>query len=384
MRISQLFRILIFTLSIFLLMNIALWSRGKEIVLENHNYYVIHPNGEKVSIVSSQAPGGPWIEVIFSPDSSYVAYTADNGTGWEGQGRNLYYCKTDGGERTLVLSTSAGIDALSWVKTDEKQYIVFVQLAGGAEDMGHPNVYDFEKHQIVFDTLGLGLVRIGNTPKFLVNDFLFSEKKAFVLDLSKVPFRISSLDSFPKTESDTSRLWCAYAVLQQTEPELRRAPVQFIPASWPQDPYNKSEYIDLVDTYPEFNRLSCLVPSPNGRFVAFSATGSRFTCNGILDTKTHKTHALRFFLGTFDGEPCWSPNSEYVAFINLVDSRNKFINVFSIDSVLNSKYPMIAKKEFERPTAKSLKICFSSNSDTLYYEVPGGFRDESGQFIIRR
>lgn len=377
-------KILVFVLGILFLTYAELWSRGKEIVLENDMYYVVYPDGKKVSIVSSRSPGGPLVEIIFSSDSSYVAYTADNGTGWEGQGRDLYYCKIDGSERTIVLSTSAGIGGLSWVKTEEKQYIVFGQLAGRAEDMGHVKVYDFEKHQIVFDTLGLGLVRIGNTATFLVNDFLFSEKKAFVLDLSKIPFRISSLDSLPKTESDTSRLWCEDAILQQTSPELRRAPVQFIPEYWPHNPYNKSDYIDLVRIYPEFNRLSCLVPSPDGRFVAFSATGARFTCNGLLDTETHKTHALRFLLGTFDGQPCWSPNSDYIAFINLVDSRNKFINVFSIASVLNSKYPMTTKKEFERPTAKSFKICFSSNSDTLYYEVPGGFKDESGQIIIRR
>lgn len=365
-------------------MNIALWSKGKEIVLENDMYYVIHPDGKKVSIVSSRSPGGPFVEVIFSPDSDYVAYTADNGTGWEGQGRDLYYCEIDGSERTLVLSTSAGIGRLNWVKTQEKQYIVFLQHAGGMEDMGHVRVYDLDKHHIVFDTLGLGLIRIGETAEFLVNDFLFSKRMAYILDLSKTPFRALNLDSLGKAEFDTSSPGCAYAVLQETTPEFRRAPVQFIPEYWPHDPYNQSDYIDLVRIYPEFNRLSCLVPSPNGRFVAFSATGTRFTCNGILDTETRKTHALRFFLGTFDGQPCWSPSSEYVAFINLVDSRNKFINVFSIDSVLNSKYPMITKKEFERPTAKSFKICFSSDPDTLYYEVPGGFRDESGQIIIRR
>jgi hypothetical protein len=377
-------KMLVFGLGLLFLTYAELWSRGKEIVLENNMYYVIHTDGEKVSIVSSQASGGPWIEVIFSPDSSYVAYTADNGSGWEGQGRDLYYCKTDGSKRTLVVSTSAGIGRLNWVKTQGKQYIVFLQHAGGMEDMGHVKVYDFDKHHVVFDTLGLGLIRIGDTAKFLVNDFLFSEKKAYILDLSGTSFKISNLDSLGKAEFDTSDFTCAYAAIQGTAPELGRAPVQFIPEYWPHNPYNKSEYIDLVRFYPEFNRLSCLVPSPNRRFVAFSATGKRFTCNGILDTKTHKTHALRFFLGTFDGQPFWSPNSEYVAFINLVDSRNKFINVFSIDSMLNSKSPMIAKKEFERPTAKSLKICFSSNSDTLYYEVPGGFRDESGQFIIRR
>jgi hypothetical protein len=377
------FRILVFCLAIVFSTNAALWSRGKEIVWEDYWYYVLHPNGEKVAIVSARTGGEPRVEVVFSPDSNYLAYTEGNGTGWEGSGRDLRYCKTDGSQRTLMLSTEDGIRDLNWVKARDKQYIVFTQWGSG-EAMGHVKVYDLDKHNTVFDTLGMYLVRIGDTARFLVNSYLVSEKMAYILDVSEPQFKISSLSSFAKPEFDTSRFRCAEATLQQTAPELRIAPVGFIPAYWPHDLYDKSKYIDLVRKAFEFKRLSCLVPSPNRRFVAFSATGARFTCNGILDTKVQKPHALRFFLGRFDGQPCWSPNSDYVAFINLVDSRNKFINVFSINSVLNSKYPMITKKEFERPTAKSFKICFSSNSDTLYYEVPGGFRDESGQIIIRR
>jgi hypothetical protein len=383
MRVSQLFKILIFTLSILLLMNVALWSKGKEIVLEDYWYYVTHPDGKKVSIVSARTGGEPHVEVIFSPDSNYVAYTGSNGTGFEGEGRDLFYCKTDGSEKTLILSSNTSIRYLYWVKAAHKNYILFDQW-GSQEELGHVRVYDFVKHFVVFDTLGTSLVRIGDTAKFLVSNYIFSWSIVYILDLNKEIPRTYGFEATGEFGLDSGRTNCAYSTIKRAAPELRVAPVGFIPPYWPHDSYNVSDYIDLVRKAFEFTRLTCLVPSPSVRFLAFSATGERFTCNGILDTKTQKTHALRFFLGTFDGQPCWSPNSEYVAFINLVDSRNKFINVFSIDSVLNSKYPMITKKEFERPTAKSFKVCFSANSDTLYYEVPGGFRDESGQIIIRR
>ncbi len=384
MKILRKFRILLFLLAVFLLTNADLWSKGKEILLENRVYYVIHPNGEKVNIVSSQALGGPQIEIIFSPDSSYVAYTAYNGTGFEGQGRDLHYCRTDGSEGTVVLSTSAGIHDLNWLKTGEKQYIVFVEWESGGQDMGLVKVYDFVEARTVFDTVALDLIRIGDTPKLLVNAFLFRDQKAFMLDLSNIPFTTSNLDSLGKIESDTTRFWCTHAELQHRAPELIGRWVGFIPTYWPHEPYNVSDYIELVPNSVEFKRLSCLIPSPNGHFLAFSATGSRFTCNGILDTKTHKTHALRFFLGSFDGQPCWSPNGEYVAFINLVGGHGKYINVFSIDSVLSSKNPMIIKKNFERPTDKSFEICFSPDSDTLYYEASGWGKPDSGKFTIRR
>lgn len=373
-------KFLVFALGILFLTYAELWSKGKEIVLENDIYYVIYPDGKKVSIVSSEALGGSPIEVVFSPDSNYVVYIASNGGGFEGEGRDLYYCKTDSSERTLVVSTSAGIGGLNWIKTVEKQYIVFLQ---GIEDMGHVRVYDFDKHRMVFDTVGLGLVRIGNTATFLVNDFLFSEKKAFVLDLSKTPFVISKLDSLRGIGSDTSETRCAHASIGQA-PEPGWRWVGFVPPDWPHRPYNVSDYIDLVFRQCEFTRLSTLVPSPNNRFVAFSATGAKFTCNGILDTETHKPYALRFFLGTFDAWPCWSSSSKYVAFINPVDFHNKFINVFSIDSILNSKYPMVADKKFECPADKYIKTCFSSDSDTLYFEVTGCGKVESGELTLRR
>lgn len=377
------FRILVLCLAIAFSTNADLWSRGKEIVWEDYWYYVLHPNGEKVAIVSARTGGEPRVEVVFSPDSNYLGYTEGNGTGWEGSGRNLCYCKTDGSQRTLMLSTEDGIRDLNWVKARDKQYIVFTQWGSG-EAMGHVKVYGFDKHNTVFDTLGMYLVRIGDTARFLVNSYLVSEKMAYILDVSEPQFRISSLDSFAKPEFDTSRFRCAEATLQQTAPDLRAAAVGFIPAYWPHDFHDKSEYIDLVRKSSEFKRLNCLVPSPDGRFMAFSATGGRFTCNGILETKTHKTHALRFFLGTFDGQPCWSPNSEYVAFINLVGGHGKYINVFSINSVLTSKSPMIAQEEFDRPTDMYFVICFSLDSHTLSFDVTGGRRPNLGEITIRR
>jgi hypothetical protein len=45
---------------------------------------------------------------------------------------------------------------------------------------------------------------------------------------------------------------------------------------------------------------------------------------------------------------------------------------------------MIIKKNFERPTDKSFEICFSPDSDTLYYEASGWGKPDSGKLTIRR
>ncbi|MCK4384771.1 MAG: hypothetical protein KAW52_00770 [candidate division Zixibacteria bacterium] len=386
MRILSLFRILTFWLSLLFLTNADLWSRGKEIVLEDYWYYVTHPDGKKVSIVSTRTGSSPRVEVIFSPDSSYVAYTADNLLGWEGQGRDLCYCKTDGSERTVILSSTASIRELNWVKMSEKQYIVFVQWALGFEGMGHVKVYDIDSKEIVFDTLGSQLRRIGSSAQLLVGDYPFSEKRAYTLDLEKIVPRASKFDSAAEAVANTAFRPCAYVSDVQTTFEAEEVVVGFIPEAWPHYPYNESRYIDLVPDWPEFTRVTSYVLSPNHRFVAFSATGKRFTCNGVIDKKTNKTYPLRFFLSSFDGEPCWSPNSQYVAFINLAGDYLKYINVFSMDSVLSFKYPMIAQTKFNSAKDKLFKICFSPDSDTLYCDVDrfGRGKVTTEKIIIRR
>jgi hypothetical protein len=377
-------RILVLFLVLFLSANPEVWSSGKEIVLENDWYYVLHPDGKKVSIGPYRTAGEPRAEAIFSPDSSWVAYTRDNGTGWEGQGRDLCYCRVDGTERTTIVSTDASIRYVHWVNTQQKNYILFIQWATGFEGIGHVKVYDLGKKRLAFDSLGTSLVRIGESGRFLVSDYLFSWKTVYILELGgDVPTTLG-LDDLRPTDSELEGLPCAAAQLQDSRPDLRVAPVGFIPGYWPHDHLGKLKYIDLVRRSFEFTRLSCLVPSPDRRFLAFSATGDRFACNGLLDTKRQRTYALRFILGTFDGEPCWSPNSQYVAFINLVGDRNKFINVFAIDSVLRFRDPMIIKRSFERPTDKSFRLCFSSDSDTIYYEASGWGKPESGKLSVRR
>jgi hypothetical protein len=383
-KVSHVLKILIFALCTLFSIHPELWAKGKEILLENQWYYVLHSDGRKTSIVSSQAGGYPEIEIIFSPDSNYVVYTAANGSGWEGQGRDLYYCTVDGKEKSIIQSSGASISYLYWVKVLGKEYILFMKLAAGSEAMGHVSVYDYHSKSIVFDSLGRSLVRIGDTGNFLVSDYLFSWDFIYFLDLYKSIPKRSSFDSFIKSESDTSNLSCTSANISPISPELRTKPIGFIPAYWLHDSFEVSKYIDLIRQAFEFTRLSCLIPSPDGRFVAFSATGRRFTCNGLLDTEFHKTQALRFFLGTFDGQPCWSPNSKYVAFINPANSRSKFINVFSIDSLTDYNYPMIAQKVFECPADKYIHMCFSSDSDTLAYEIDTGFNKSSGNFTIGR
>lgn len=367
-----------------LAINANLWSRGKEIVLDDNWYYVVHPDGKKVSIASYRTGGEPRAEVIFSPDSTHVAYTEDNGTGWEGQGRDLRYCKVDGSDRTTIVSTSASIRYIDWIRVSGNEYIVFVEWAAGTEGTGHVKVYDFGRREMIFDTLGTSLVRIGDSAVFLVSDYLFSWSLVYILDLRGSVPRVFGFDALGETDTRLESPFCTRGELRNSKPGLRVAPVGFIPVYWPHDHLGELKYIDLVRESFEFRRLSCLVLSPSERFIAFCATGERFTCNGLLDTKTQRTHALRFLVGSFDGQPCWSPNSEYVAFINLVGGRGKYINVFSIDSVLSSKNPMIIKKNFERPTDKSFEICFSPDSDTLYYEASGWGKPDSGKLTIRR
>lgn len=388
MRILPMLRILCFCLGILLLTNADLWSKEKEIVLENHVYYVIHPNGEKVVIASTRTAGGPPVEAIFSPDSSYVAYTTSSGLGWEGAGRDLCYCKSDGSEKTLILSSTTVIQHLNWITATGKEYIVFVHSGADPEGRAHVKVYDFGAKEIVFDTVGHTLTRVESAARFLVGDFTSSAKRPYTLDLEKITRRPFKFDDPEIAAADVVASPCVYIADDQTTLESQMTVsdiMEFVPEAWPYS-YNESEYIDLVPCFPEFSMVTSWISSPNHRFIAFSVNGKRFTCNGIIDRKTNKTYPLRFFLETFDGEPCWSPNNRYVAFFNPAGNYRKYINVFSVDSVLSFRDPMVDQTTFFSSADKILKICFSENSDTLYFDVDrfGKGKVTTGQMIIRR
>ena len=105
-------------------------SKTPQIVLENGFYYVIQPNDERVVIIPEQEPWA-YNKAKISPDGKHVFYTTANGLGFESAGRDLFFCNTNGTERTFIHKFEHYVDNWIWLINNNKNYLVVHSLEGG-------------------------------------------------------------------------------------------------------------------------------------------------------------------------------------------------------------------------------------------------------------
>ncbi|KPK75184.1 MAG: hypothetical protein AMJ89_04670 [candidate division Zixibacteria bacterium SM23_73] len=153
-----------FLLVLFLLLiplsNSIAESETPEIILENGFYYVVQPNGEKVAIVKEHEPWAP-NKAELSPDRQYVVYTTANGLAFECEGRDLFYCKTDGTERTFLHKFDAHVDDWIWVTKDNRNFLIVINKGS----MSGPGIWvlDFDKKKLLLRFYGHAVERIEGT-----------------------------------------------------------------------------------------------------------------------------------------------------------------------------------------------------------------------------
>lgn len=142
------------------LSNLTAEPNAPEIILENGFYYVVQPNGEKVAIVSEQEPFA-LNKVKLSPDRQYVVYTTANGLGFESEGRDLFYCKTDGTERTFLHKFETHIDDWIWMTKGKRKFLIVI----GKVCMTGSGIWvlDFNKKQLLLSFPGDSVEKIGNS-----------------------------------------------------------------------------------------------------------------------------------------------------------------------------------------------------------------------------
>jgi len=135
-----------------------------KIVVENWKFYVLFPDGKKVEIVEQHA-GGADNAAILSPDNKYVFYTDWADIGFESSGKELFYCKPDGTERTFLRKLGGSVSNTQWTKKDDHNYIMFyegfAEIGGGIVDL-----FDFDNRKLIARIKGYGFKRIEDSECF--------------------------------------------------------------------------------------------------------------------------------------------------------------------------------------------------------------------------
>ena len=123
--------LLVLVLLLIPLTNSTAESDTPEIILEDGYFYVVPPNGEKITIVKEHEP---WVmnKAKLSPDGQYVVYTTANGLGFESGGRDLFYCKADGTQRTFLHKFELYISDWVWLSKDDRDFLIALSWEGKA------------------------------------------------------------------------------------------------------------------------------------------------------------------------------------------------------------------------------------------------------------
>lgn len=173
--------------TIFILFAIStVKSQDLKIVKENRRYYVLFPDNNKVEIAKEHEGGAPNV-VILSPDSKYVFYTRGNWLGFESSGKDLFYCRPDGTERTFLRKLGGSVVNVQWINKDGHNYILFSEVAAGL-GWETADLYDFDNRKLILKIRDWRLERIEESLCFTIMDYSGKSEKGSKICLDSLLF----------------------------------------------------------------------------------------------------------------------------------------------------------------------------------------------------
>jgi hypothetical protein len=143
-------------------------SSNLKIIRENRRYYVLFPDSNKVEIVKAHEGGAENIAVL-STDAKYVFYTDCNWLGFESSGKDLFYCKPDGSERTFLHKLEGYVGYVEWLKKNGHNYLLFVEGIAGAET-ATIDLFDFDQRMMLLKMKGWDFERMKTGDCFILKD----------------------------------------------------------------------------------------------------------------------------------------------------------------------------------------------------------------------
>ncbi len=349
------FRINHILLILFLTWGVTYSGEGKvKIVLENGYYCTQLESGEKFQIVRQWEPQSP-NTIVLSPDEKYVAYTTSNYLGFESEGRDVYYCKVDGRERTFLHKFEISTDTLLWNSFRGKDFI-FVILMDCYYISGGIQVIDLKSKNIIYAAIGDSLEKIQGTDCYQVYCYWKpvqqGRQKICLEELSTIKEPISSDVSF-YTGWGVSDLY----VSTEREPILKLADLPKLAEG-------------LGKKFQDFAKdryfyISQIAPSPhNNRIVLIGGESLSFL--GVFDVISRVLLLFDYFDSLKFSNPIWSPNGSHLAILRANDS-GKYINFYEFTEPEKIELIKTYKVITDRPISD---FRWSSDSNKFYFSYP--------------
>lgn len=297
-KISYLILLLVLTFGI------AYSVQGKVKIVPCDGHYCTQlESGEEYKIVKQV----DWAlnKLTVSPNEKYVAYTTSNGLGFENEGRDVYYCKTDGSERTFLHKFKFSIDTLLWDSFEDRDFI-FVISWDCYQEHGGIQVLDIHSKNLILTFLGDGLEKIEGTNCYQV----------YCLDkpVQKGRERICLEDLSTIKEPDSLNLrffagWSSGDIYISTERE------PLIKFSDPKNPPNQDELSLRSLLWSGRYSVSKIIPDVENNRIVFYGERDNFGFFGTFDLKDKKLLLFNLSDSLKFSNPSWSPDGGCLALL---------------------------------------------------------------------
>jgi hypothetical protein len=341
---------------LFLLLTYGAGYSGQDkvrIILENGYYYTQLETGEKYKIVGAWEPQSK-NTIVLSPDQEYVAYTTSNYLGFESEGRDVYYCKIDGDERTFLHKFGYSVDTLQWVSIEGRDFIFVISLGCEIAD-GGIRVIDLESRSIILTLFGDSLSRIQDGDCYLLSCKYGAVPKGKERICSGELLAIQGTDSSSVGFSTSWGEGDIY-VSTQREPILRMRDLPTLAEGLGKD------FKKFVGD--RFFRISGIMPSPERSRIVFTGdAGDNRWFLGLFDLSSRKLLLFDFSDNFVFSSAVWSPDGSHMAILR-ASGPEKYIDFYEFTGPGKMELIKAYKVETDRPISD---FRWSDDSKKFYY-----------------
>jgi hypothetical protein len=222
-------------------------SQHLKIVQDDFTFYVQFPDGSKVKIIKDQGCGSREIAVL-SSDDKYVFYTQCTGIGVESSGKDMFFCKPDGSERTFLHKIEGDAEKVHWIKNKGHNYLLFLEVLGES-GYAYIDFFDFDQRKMLLKIEGWVL-----EPTKQGDCFVIERDPSRSNERSTICF--DSLLSMSNPNKYNVQVYEGWGYHNELYLSTRREPFLNPDYYWMKvRRYNDSEYGGIGISYPSHNKF---------------------------------------------------------------------------------------------------------------------------------
>lgn len=334
-------------------------SDTAKIISEDGYFYVVRPDGKKVTIVKEHEP---WAmnKAKLSPDRQYVVYTTANGLAFECEGRDLFYCKTDGTQRTFLHKFPAYVEDWIWLTKDTRSFLIVINRGS----MSGPGIWvlDFDKRQLLMSFRGDSVEVIPDTDCYRLVK-IRTEREICADELVRIlEEETPQPEVFVNWMGDLVYLSIERDPLFGSKEVLEYFALVFNALSSPERTLYQDLRNEVTDGVALFANEATFLA---GNMIAFSMEGLQ----GEFDLQTRRVQFLDLG-GDLSLKAFWSPQNRYVAILKTESSVTQ--NMVILRKTPQESWKSILTKEFSINASISNLEWSKEDETKIYYSLKEG------------